>query len=259
MEVLAVLREAIWDARRDLRREVTDPSPSWSSASYSAVRRALEIAGAERVGYAHGMHLFLALTEDPGCRATEVLAGLGVTGDHIRQAVPVRSSIAAEGSPTALGADFLTAAGVLGRPGGGGAAPGRLRHRLSRLVLRSGVGVIVPVLEQEAVRQAVRMGAPEVDSVGLLAAVLSLDEQLRARRRCFAPPWAATNAAGEILAGSGLDVAVTTARATVPPGPESAADRTYRWRSRRGDPVFGADAAAVTPPRWPRCSYPRHG
>ncbi|MDG4783145.1 Clp protease N-terminal domain-containing protein [Micromonospora sp. WMMD961] len=243
-EVEAVLREAMWNARRDLRYDNLVSPPLWSSAVHAAVRNALGIARTHGVRYAHGMHLLGALIEDPACRASVALANLGICGEDIARAVPMEVSVAAEGTPVTFTAGFLAGMGVLNGPGG--ALSRRLRSRVSRLILRSDIGLILPSLDQEAIRQTVRMGAAQVDSVGVLAAVLSLDEQLAYSGRAIAPPWAAANAAGEFLAERGLDVSAIVTRVAVLPQPASTGDRTYRWRSLRADPPFGAEAAAVT-------------
>lgn len=189
------------------------------------------------------MHLLQALIDDPTCRASAALARLGFARHDIMRAVPVSESVTEEGSPIAFTAGFLAATGLLRESGN--AMSRRLRYRLSRLTLRLDVGVVLPFLEQEAIRQTVRLGAAEVDSVGLLAAIVSLDEQLRIRHRTIAEPWAAANAAGEILVRKGLDLPTLARRAVVLPQAVSPPDRTYHWRSLAGDPPFGRDAAGV--------------
>ncbi|MGW3609501.1 hypothetical protein ACWD6N_06330 [Micromonospora sp. NPDC005163] len=242
-EAEAVLREATWEARRELRHDRGEAAPAWSAASRAAVTGALDTAAARGVQHAHGMQFLSALLDDPACRATGALTRLGFTQDDILRAVPVGKVVAEEGSPIAFTAGFLAAAGLVRESGG--ALSRRVRHRLSRLVLRPHAGVVLVWLEQEAIRQTVRLGRADVDSVALLAAILSLDEQLRFTRRTIAVPWAALNAARENLVGHGLDLPTLASRAVPLPSAVTAPGRTYHRRDMTGDPPFGRDAADV--------------
>ncbi|GAA2482063.1 hypothetical protein [Winogradskya humida] len=164
------LREVRW---RVLTARGLDAGPQWGDSLSVALDRAGRAAGGAVLG-------------------TRLLRSWW-TGSSLPWGSGWRSSDTRPAAPL-IGA--LSSIGALG-----GHGP---RRTLARRMLDRDGGMIVPLIEYESKRQAVRLGHSVVQSSAVLLAVLSFDAQITSRGRALHPQYVASNQGGRMLRDSGV-------------------------------------------------------
>jgi hypothetical protein len=141
--------------------------------------------------------------------------------------------------------------------------PDTFAARVGRGVLRVGTRrfaeatPMIFILEQEAVRQAVRLGHHMVTTAHLLLAALTVDDQLALSGLSLAPELVDGNRGGSMLVGAGVTHDVLTrhlAGRTVNKQPASYR-RRRQWRTRAGFPQWTVEAESAAD-RVRRCGEP---
>lgn len=190
--VLPILREAQWRATPE---KAADSVP-WTSGLVGTVAATLQASADLGVHRAHSVQLALGVFADPDNRACEALAAAtDVSRDRALAGLAALPTAPVDAEPWAPAVARLTEDHALdnARPG----LFGRIFHHHD-------VPSTLPALRVEAVRQAVRAGAVQVDEGHLLLAVLSLHEQLTTAGKTLAERVAPANRAGDLLAPSGV-------------------------------------------------------
>ncbi|MDR7276606.1 Clp protease N-terminal domain-containing protein [Catenuloplanes atrovinosus] len=238
----ASLREARWWVLRNLSgrdRAHADAGgdPVWSAGLRTALAEAAAQAG-DGGWIGIGVLAAAALRHpDPELTAWAAAAGADLPG--IARAVRSAPGSAVEPYTPMLG--MLTPLQALDPP-----LPAPLRLLTGFVARRVGRdprwgGPVLPNLESEVLRQAVRAGHDRVTTEALLLAVLSLDAQLAAGGVRLAERFRAHNRGGELLRAAGLPAAPEPADGAEPGdvlGPEETARRLWSG-GRPGDPVWG--------------------
>lgn len=111
-------------------------------------------------------------------------------------------------------------------------------------------GPVIPGIEAEILRQAVRSGHREVQTSAALLAVMSLDDQLESTGRRLKEPYIPHNQAGRVLAAAGIDLGRAQRVAeglTEQSGhlPEAESAERFWGTGKPGDPPWGRTAARV--------------
>jgi hypothetical protein len=158
-EASAVLREALWIARRRARRSAGEVALRWCSCAHRVVRRALREAADMGVGDAHGAHLILAIVVDPVCCGYHALAEAGPDPRDIQPTV--LASAGRDGRVRAPALAQLAALSALSHPPPKAGRPWAGRMLLRRL----GASAVAYAIGTEATRQAARCGAAEIGAV----------------------------------------------------------------------------------------------
>jgi hypothetical protein len=241
LEVAGTLREAAWRGYKGNRRAMWSRLPQWSTGVCLSTRQAFLDAQAVGLGHAQWGHLLVALLAGPDDTARELLDRLGVRTNAVR--LPEEVDVRIEGAPFAPAVDALWFLGALTIPSAALRVPLSLLRAAA--LLGSRTSPVVAVLEQEAIRQAARLGAGRLGQAHLILAMCSVDEQLRATNRRLAPRYASYHSGGRILFKWGVTYGAAARSLSRLPELVGPIDRTKRWRSQRGDPVFGLDAAQV--------------
>ncbi|GAA2584001.1 hypothetical protein GCM10010435_72330 [Winogradskya consettensis] len=172
------LREVRW---RVLAARGLDAGPQWGDS----LSVALDRAGRAADGAVLGTRLLRSWWTGPS-----LPWGSGRRSSDTRPAAPL------------IGA--LSSIGVLG---GHGPRRTLARRTLARRMLDRDGGMIVPLIEYESKRQAVRLGHSVVQSSAVLLAVLSFDAQITSRGRALHPRYVASNQGGRMLRDSGVTLA----------------------------------------------------
>ena len=201
---VSILREAQWRATPDQAAR----SVPWTAGLISTVAATLQACADLDVRHAHSVHLALGVFADPGNRACEALAA---ATDVARDTALARLT----GLPTA-GIDAEPWVPAVARLSEDHALADARPGLFGRIFHHHDVASTSPALQVEAVRQAVRAGASQVDERHLLLAVLSLHEQLTIAGKTLAESAAPDNRAGELLAPSGLTAATLAATLQAP-------------------------------------------
>jgi hypothetical protein len=226
------LREAGWRAGRGLRHEiVAEPEPVWGEAFIAALDRAESVA----VGPWLGMpELLFGLLDGPDCEpAWQRLHAGGFTADTTPYA-PYFTNAEDSGA-------ILPRTPVV-MPW----AP-----RLFGWWMEKSVGgPVFTMLEEEARRQAVRLGHDVVQSSTVLLAILGLDEQMRLTDCRFTSRYRLTNDGAARLAARGMTLAAAgrAAEPIVCEAPAEPSDDVTRLLFRVGepqDPAWSAEAIAL--------------
>ena len=239
LEVASTLREATWRGGKANRGAVWPSVPQWSKGVYLGTRQALLDAQSMGLGHAHWGHLLVALLAGPDNGVRELLDRLGWNTGAIR--LPEEVDVRRDGAPFAPAVDALWLLGALTVPSSALRAPFALLRAAALSTSRT--SPVMAALEQEAIRQAARLGAGRVGQAHLILATCSIDEQLQATNRRLAPRYARYHSGGRTLSKWGVRygaAALAAGKVLELAGP---IDRARRWRSQRGDPAFGSDAA----------------
>ena len=245
-EVDRLLREVVWVARHKLYRGFSEPAPAWSDDVRCAVKVALIEGEAAGVQHCHPAHLFAGLASEENravalCRAAGFDPQMFVS--QLRDGVMAR-----EGLPHSVGLGVWEKTGVIGRPQ---SAVSRLRGASTRVRLArwrpNGFQPVAFAVTREAVRQAVRLDAEQVEAWHVLLALLVLHDQsleigLRLRGR-----WESHNEGGQLLKASGASVGNVADLLSEPAYRKAtAASSESRMPARsRSDPPFGQDVVEV--------------
>jgi hypothetical protein len=200
IESAGALREAAWAVSgfsgTDVLGDDLGSVPRWSSAVQVAVRHALQSAHEAGVTHVGVAHLTAVLLDDRGNRAHELVnrSGLDAKGllDEIHRANLLRTN-AVPAAPTIY---LLGLLGFSRVP-----LPLRLVALVSRkqVARRAAPGPVIYVLNQEAIRQCVRLGHQRVAPIHLVLSVASFDEQLSVSRTKLRLNLLHHNQGGEIL------------------------------------------------------------
>lgn len=190
--VSPILREAQWRATPE---KAADAVP-WTSGLVDAVAGALQACADLGMHRAHSVQLALGVFANPDNRACEALAaGTDVPRDTALTGLKALPTAQIDAEPWVPAVARLTEDHALREAKSG--FFGRIFHHHD-------VPSTLPALRVEAVRQAVRAGAVQVDERHLLLAVLSLHEQLTTAGRTLAEGVTPANQAGDLLALSGV-------------------------------------------------------
>jgi hypothetical protein len=214
MEVAATLREAAWvvSGFRHARvlRDDGDVRPRWSRGVRLAVREALSDAQSRGLAVAGVPHLMTSILRH-GPHARDLLDRDRGLADQLSEALERGPWLDASARPLA------PSIAILGSYGGLRGGPLWLRPLI--LVARTTTthslrgGPVLYVLQQEAVRQCVRLDHRRVAPVHLILAVASLHEQAEAMGERLIRRAARYNAAGKMLADLGGPYRVLVAAA----------------------------------------------
>jgi hypothetical protein len=194
LEVRPLLREAQWKATPD---QAAGSTP-WTAGLVDTASSTLQAAMNLGVSHAHSVQLALGVFADPTNRASEALAACEIDREETLEALRALPSARTDGAPWTPAIDQLDEDHALEaeeKPG-----------FVGRLFSRHHDASTLPALRAEAVRQAVRLGASQVDERHLLLAIVSLDEQLAAAERGLADGLEGENDAAANLRTSGVAV-----------------------------------------------------
>jgi hypothetical protein len=242
-DVGQTLREAQWVARRKSHMTYDHETLSWSGAVWSAASQALHLAGQRKLSYAHRFHLLEAILNDPTNRANELLAELNADPRWILD--PQTTTYLDDNDVSiVLGAMGLNLVGALSRP-----APtvGRLMNLMFRgfFVLKGATVPMVVAVQDEGVRQAVRLGDRQVGPVHLLLGISAIADQLDQWHWILSPRFALHSGAAELLRSAGLDYPTIVKAAIGKTDGTGPADRSRSWYRRAWNPSVGVDSTAV--------------
>lgn len=189
--VTALVREAAWAA-------VKTAPPRPTGALTAALARAFQSARDHGVALANPSHLLMGLLHDPGNRACEALLERRMDREEILAALADHPSVRQDGTRSTLPLDGLRNMGML-------TERGRYWGRLARSLSGGGFGSpVVPTVRQEAVRQAVRLGHPEVTPAHLLLGMLVMDDELTRAGLELRAEWAGASKGAELLRERGV-------------------------------------------------------
>ncbi len=242
-DVGQTLREAQWVARRKSRMTYDDETVSWSGAVWSAASQALQLAGQRKLSYAHRFHLLEALLNDPTNRANELLAQLNADPRWI---LDPRTTTYLDDNDNSLvlGAMQLNLVGALSRRAS-------IITRLMKLTLRGFFvlkGATVPIVvavQDEGVRQAVRLGDRQVGPLHLLLGISAIADQLDQWDWTLSPRFALHSGAAELLRSASVDYSAIVKAAIGKTDGTGPADRSRSWYRHAWNPSIGVDSTAV--------------
>ncbi|MEV0154913.1 Clp protease N-terminal domain-containing protein [Micromonospora sp. NPDC050686] len=201
-EASAILREAGWRAREPRLRSSATPPPAWSAAVWEVTRSALADAGSVGVTDAHAMHLVPGLLADPGHRSRRLLDAVNLDAERVMARMPVGVSVREAGEPID---DLVKTLKLLGVLDSRYPLPARIAGGLLRVARPRPEGPVLRVVEQEALRAAVRLGAPEIGPEHLLVGITAVHEQLGIAGERLRSDLVPANRAGELLTRRGID------------------------------------------------------
>lgn len=241
------LREVDWLVRVRLRIGRDKWLPAWSEAVHRALRMSRDHAMAHEIKYATPYHLLAGVCTGEYNRARVLLDRASIGADRLLSDLP-RRWYEIEGSPFAYSAFLLERTAVVWRQ------RSSARPAAGAAVLRAAAGgwrpsgfkPLVMAVDREANRQAIRLGASQVNQVHLLLAICVLHNQLDQLGLTFAERWSRHNEAGEVLAENGVVAERLVQRLWGQTVTEDSANRSRPWRNKvRADLPFGASVAAV--------------
>lgn len=163
--------------------------------------RALTATRAAGLAHANRMHMLLGLLADGHAAPARFLRDRGIVVDEFIESI-LRLGIAGR-DDLAVSSQVLTLA-VTGVVNGRG--PKALKWVARRSGLSRKLGPVLLAVNDEAVRQAVRSGAPHVGVVHVLAGLVLLHAEMAEGGRSFAPAFVRNNQGGRILGEHGVDV-----------------------------------------------------
>jgi hypothetical protein len=249
------LREAGWwvyrgaDDDNRAQAEQRGGAPSWTATLCAALDRAgreADNAGARRLGITH-LLLGILDADEPSTRSLAAALGLDFTAlvKQLRTTEPETSP-----RPFTPLVDLIAPFGAIEEK-----APWPVRwipRMVARLTARDRRwrGPVIPGLEAEILRQAVRSGHREVQTSAVLLAVMSLDDQLKTAGRRLRDPYIAHNNAGQVLRSAGVDpdrVRAVAEGLTEEGGhlPDAESAKRFWGTGKPGDPSWGRAAARV--------------
>jgi hypothetical protein len=257
-EVEAALREACWRAARRSHKGHTVSADTvraldWADSVDEAVEKSLMEADSAGVRYTNGTHLLIGILAAADVPMQDALRRSGVDPKELLQRLRAGQEWAENGEPHAPYVTMLEATGGIAESP---AWPLRLitsyMRRSARKRSRYG-GVVGDFLEEEAMRQAVRIGSPIVTSAHAIIAIVSLAHQLSVTGFTLnsAQP---SSEAGDVLVAHGISYGheiLSAARAAEnerDPLPASAAHRFWvpglPWSRTLAEILDGAIATA---------------